>query len=178
MCLPVYKSGIFLFVCLFFTDKPFIFMVIQNFVTIHQYIFNIFWEIFQAMSYTKSEIKCQQFSHVRPHGLQLARLLCPWNSSGKNTGVDCHFLILLVMSYITIILKNRQMLGPKILSEMLIPNKSLWLYTVLPLQLKCVLFLFLGKKSGISILFYCQYKYIDFSNILQYTHILKFLRLY
>ena len=70
------------------------------------------------------------------------------------------------------------MLGPKILSEMLIPNKSLWFYIVLPLQLKCVLFLFLGKKLGISILFYCSYKYIDFSNILQYTHILKFLRLH
>ena len=21
------------------------------------------------------------------------RLLCPWNSPGKNTGVDCHFLL-------------------------------------------------------------------------------------
>ena len=25
------------------------------------------------------------------HGLQLARLLCPWNFPGKNTGVCCHF---------------------------------------------------------------------------------------
>ena len=24
---------------------------------------------------------------LRPHGLQLARLLCPWDSPGKNTGV-------------------------------------------------------------------------------------------
>ena len=24
---------------------------------------------------------------VRPHGLQLARFLCPWDFSGKNTGV-------------------------------------------------------------------------------------------
>ena len=24
------------------------------------------------------------------HGLQPTRLLCPWNSSGKNTGVGCH----------------------------------------------------------------------------------------
>ena len=23
-----------------------------------------------------------------------ARLLCPWNSPGKNTGVDCNFLLL------------------------------------------------------------------------------------
>jgi len=27
-----------------------------------------------------------------PCGLQPARLLCPWGSPGKNTGVDCHFL--------------------------------------------------------------------------------------
>ena len=27
-----------------------------------------------------------------PHGLQPARLLCPWNSLGKNTGGGCHAL--------------------------------------------------------------------------------------
>ena len=29
---------------------------------------------------------------LRPHGLQPIRLLCPWNSPGKNAGVGCHFL--------------------------------------------------------------------------------------
>ena len=28
-----------------------------------------------------------------PHGQQPTRLLCPWNFSGKNTGVGCHFLL-------------------------------------------------------------------------------------
>ena len=28
-----------------------------------------------------------------PHGLQPTRLLCPWGSPGKNTGVGCHFLL-------------------------------------------------------------------------------------
>ena len=28
-----------------------------------------------------------------PHGLQPSRLLCPWSSPGKNTGVGCHFLL-------------------------------------------------------------------------------------
>ena len=38
------------------------------------------------------------FSHLvmsdslQLHGLWLARLLCPWNSPGKNPGVSCHFL--------------------------------------------------------------------------------------
>ena len=27
---------------------------------------------------------------LRPRGLQPARLLCPWDSPGKNTGVGCH----------------------------------------------------------------------------------------
>ena len=29
---------------------------------------------------------------VPPYGLQPARLLCPWDSPGKNTGVGCHTL--------------------------------------------------------------------------------------
>ena len=28
-----------------------------------------------------------------PHGLWPARLLCPWNSPGKNTGMGCHSLL-------------------------------------------------------------------------------------
>ena len=30
---------------------------------------------------------------LQPHGLQPARLLCPWNSPGKNSAVGCHFLL-------------------------------------------------------------------------------------
>ena len=30
---------------------------------------------------------------VRPHRRQPTRLHRPWDSSGKNTGVDCHFLL-------------------------------------------------------------------------------------
>src|SRR5574337_872486 len=30
---------------------------------------------------------------VRPHRRQPNRLLCPWDSPGKNTGVGCHFLL-------------------------------------------------------------------------------------
>ena len=35
---------------------------------------------------------------LRPHGLQHARLLCQWDSPGKNTGVGCHFLLHLAYS--------------------------------------------------------------------------------
>ena len=30
---------------------------------------------------------------VRPHRQQPTRLLCPWDSPGKDTGVGCHFLL-------------------------------------------------------------------------------------
>ena len=30
---------------------------------------------------------------VRPHRWKPTRLLCPWDSPGKNTGVGCHFLL-------------------------------------------------------------------------------------
>ena len=31
--------------------------------------------------------------NLQPYGLQPAKLLCPWDSPGKNTGVGCHFLL-------------------------------------------------------------------------------------
>ena len=30
---------------------------------------------------------------ARPHRPQSTRLLCPWDSPGRNTGVGCHFLL-------------------------------------------------------------------------------------
>ena len=33
------------------------------------------------------------YDSVQPHGLQISRLLCPWDSPGKNTGVGCHALL-------------------------------------------------------------------------------------
>ena len=33
------------------------------------------------------------FDALRPRGWQPTRLLCPWDFSGKNTGLGCHFLL-------------------------------------------------------------------------------------
>ena len=33
------------------------------------------------------------FDSLQPHRRQPTRLLCPWDSPGKNTGVGCHFLL-------------------------------------------------------------------------------------
>ena len=38
-------------------------------------------------------MRAQSRLTLRPHELQPARLLCPWDSPGKNTGVGCHFFL-------------------------------------------------------------------------------------
>ena len=40
---------------------------------------------------------------VRPHRQQPTRLLCPWDSLSKNTGVGCHFLLQLNIYHLFII---------------------------------------------------------------------------
>ena len=36
---------------------------------------------------------------VQPHRWQPDRLLCPWDSPGKNTGVGCYFLLQCMHAY-------------------------------------------------------------------------------
>ena len=57
------------------------------------------WEVFptiqgklRQVSESESEV-AQSCPTLRPCGLQPTRLLCPWDSPGKNTGVGCHFLL-------------------------------------------------------------------------------------
>ena len=39
-------------------------------------------------------VSCSVMSNsLWPHGLEPTRLLCPWDSPGKNTGVSCHILL-------------------------------------------------------------------------------------
>ena len=48
--------------------------------------------VIQSLDYIS--VSCSVMSNsLRPHELGLARLFCPWNSPGKSSGVDCHFLL-------------------------------------------------------------------------------------
>ena len=48
---------------------------------------------FQNIEKTKYVLSCSVVSDSsQPHRLYPARLLCPWNVPGKNTGVGCHLL--------------------------------------------------------------------------------------
>ena len=52
---------------------------------------SLFWNIIVSLV-----VVVELLSHVQLlqlHGLKLARLLCLWDSPGKNAGVGCHFLI-------------------------------------------------------------------------------------
>ena len=44
-------------------------------------------------SYACMSAKSFQSDSLRPFGAHLTRLLCPWGSPGKNTGVGCHALL-------------------------------------------------------------------------------------
>ena len=42
-------------------------------------------------------VSCPVMSNsLWPHGLEPTRLLCPWDSSGRNIGVGCHFLLQMI----------------------------------------------------------------------------------
>ena len=49
----------------------------------------------KALCFSESEsVSCLVLSDsLQPHGLQLVRLLCPWDSPSKNTDVGCHSLL-------------------------------------------------------------------------------------
>ena len=49
----------------------------DKYICIHMYVLS-----FSAVS-----------NSLSPHGLQPIRLLCPWDSPGKNTGIGCHNLL-------------------------------------------------------------------------------------
>ena len=52
---------------------------------------------FLQFPFLKRSQLLKKLSHIqcflRPHGLQPARPICPWDFPGKNTGVGCHFLL-------------------------------------------------------------------------------------
>ena len=49
-----------------------------------------FWHAYTGLAVLSRSVV---FDSLHPHGLQPTRLLCPWDSPGKNTGVGCHALL-------------------------------------------------------------------------------------
>ena len=54
--------------------------------------YHLKWHIDRAAAAAAAK-SLQSCPNLRPHRWQPTRLLCPWDSPGKNTGVGCHFLL-------------------------------------------------------------------------------------
>ena len=68
-------------------------IILFSFLEFYFYLFDLFGgPHLEDLSFLKSEREGVSGS-VPLHGLQPARLLCPWDSPGQNTGVDCYFLL-------------------------------------------------------------------------------------
>ena len=64
-------------------------------MTVNLLLSSIWWELLAAEKLRKVKVLVTQFCPdcLRPHEPQPTRLLCPWDSPGKHTGVGCHFLL-------------------------------------------------------------------------------------
>ena len=59
------------------------------------FIYAMYCTLYAAGSKSACMCACSVVSDsLLPHGLQPTRLICPWNFTGKITGVGCHFLLL------------------------------------------------------------------------------------
>ena len=72
----------------------------SNVNLINMYLFNSYcmqWDAYVCCMRWSASKKGVSYSALSdslwPHGLYPASLLCPWNSPGKNTSVDSHFLL-------------------------------------------------------------------------------------
>ena len=86
------SSSLFLSLCSFsfcYFLKPIPF--VSGYTFIH--VCFPFWGSKEKFTSVKCVSHLVVSNSLRPRGLQTARLLCPWNSPGKNTGVGSHFLL-------------------------------------------------------------------------------------
>ena len=81
---------------------------------------------------------------LRPHGLQPARLLHPWDFPGKSTGVGCHFLLqgIFPMQGLNPGLRHCRWTN---LTNTILKERS-WIWKVLPGD-----FIYLKYKDGLSL---------------------------
>ena len=63
-------------------------------VLVNQVVFDLqLFVIFVMFSHNYMVSHSVMSDSLQLHGLQPARLLCPWDFPGKHTGVGCHFLL-------------------------------------------------------------------------------------
>ena len=87
---------------------------------------------------------------LQPHRLQPARLLCPWDFRGKNTGVGCHFLFQGIFP--------TQGLNPRLL-HLLHWQEDFLFFTTAPPDYSLIFTLFRWESSRLSS--FCRIKKSD-----------------
>ena len=65
----------------------------KHLVTLNMYSMKLLYEPSPEPNESESVSQSALSDSLRSHGVYQARLLCPWNSPGKNTGVGCHSLL-------------------------------------------------------------------------------------
>ena len=72
---------------------PFLLITEPSHLAFQMTLGGLHWQPMSVPSLDSESVSCSVMSgSVRPWGLQL-RLLCPWDSPGKNIGVGCHSLL-------------------------------------------------------------------------------------
>ena len=97
---------------------------------IHIYVYlNHFAVHSKLTQLCKSTVLCSVVSVVsnslQPQGLLPIRLLCPWNFSGKNTGVGCHFLTYMQSASCEMLSWMKHKLESRLPGEILITSNML-----------------------------------------------------
>ena len=93
--------------------------------------------------------------YLRAHGLQPTRLLCPWDSPGKGTGVGCHFPLQGIFQTRGL---NLGLLHCRHILYHYAPPKE-WLETLSKCTSQClrVVGIFITLIEGVSYIYICTY---------------------
>ena len=92
---------------------------------------------------------------VWPHRRQPTRLLCPWDSPGKNTGVGCHFLLQFRISWPKMNVNNFQIICVCVRVSCLVVSDCLGQHGVQPTRLPRP-WDSPGKNTGVGCHFFLQ----------------------
>ena len=129
----------------------------------------------------ESESESEVVSDSATRGLQPTKLLCPWDSPGKSTGVGCHFLLQEGRDGLEEMLKNEIKIDNPVTSEiklsLQVQSPDLNFHCLLHFHISlviayfqyghCILLFFL--ETDAASYFYCLFFLKNYFNILHIT---------
>ena len=111
-------------------------------------------------------------SSVQPHKRQPTRLLCPWDSPGKNTGVGCHFLLQGTHAcLVALVLSNSVRTHGQQPTRLLCPQNSLGKNTGVVCHFLLQFMLLSMPYSALIEPHGCQHLALSFSSVQSLSHV-------